>query len=83
MWALLTAWLRRSWAVVAQWGAIAAAAIGLWFSIRQAGREAERNDQLEAQRKQTEKAHAVENDMRRLDDGAALDELHKRWSRDQ
>lgn len=83
MWALLLAWWQKSYGAVLEWAGIAAAALLVWFNIRQSGRNDERADELEAQNKSVEKANAVENDVRRLGDGAALDELRRDWERKQ
>ena len=60
MWALLLAWWQKSYGVVLKWGGIAAAAMLVWFNVRQSGRKDERADQLIAQNKDVEKANEVE-----------------------
>jgi hypothetical protein len=83
MWALLLAWWQKSYSTVLKWAGIVAAALLVWFNIKQSGRKEERAAALEEQNKQAEKANAVENDVRRLGDGAALDELRRDWTRKQ
>lgn len=83
MWALLLAWWQKSYSTVLKWAGIVAAALLVWFNIKLSGRKEERAAALEEQNKQAEKANAVENDVRRLGDGAALDELRRDWTRKQ
>lgn len=83
MWPLLLGWWQRSYGAVIKWAGIAAAVLLVLFNIRQSGRREERAAQLLNQQKDTEKANEVEADMRRLSDGAALDELRRDWSREQ
>ena len=77
----LLGWWQRSYIAVLKWAGIAAAVLLLLFNIRQSGRKAERVDQLLKQNKDLEKANEVETDVRRIPDGAALDELRHDWSR--
>jgi hypothetical protein len=51
------------------------------FKIRQSGRDDERAAQLVKQNETIGKANEVENDMRGMRDGAALDELRRDWTR--
>ena len=81
MWALLLGWWQNSYATVLKWTGIAAAALLVWFNIKQSGRKDEQADELIAQNKSVEKANEVETDVRRLADGAAADELRNDWSR--
>jgi hypothetical protein len=83
MWPLLLGWWQRSYGTVIKWVGIAAAVLLVLFNIRQSGRREERAAQLLNQQKDTEKANEVEADMRRLSDGAALNELRRDWSREQ
>ena len=79
---LLLSWLQRSYAAVLKWVGIAAAVLLVLFKIRQSGRDDERAAQLVKQNETVGKANDVENDMRHLRDGAALDELRRDWTRE-
>lgn len=79
--ALLLSWWQRSYAAVLKWLGIAAAVLLVLFKIRQSGRDDERADQLLQQNETVGEANEVENDMRGMRDGAALDELRRDWTR--
>lgn len=81
IWNLLLGWWQRSYAAVLKWGAIAAAALFVVLKIRQSGRDQERADQLVRQNETIGKANEVENDVRGMRDGAAVDELRRDWTR--
>jgi len=81
MWALLLGWWQNSYATVLKWTGIAAAVLLVWFNIKESGRKEEQADELLTQNKSVEEANEMENDVRRLPDGAALDELRRDWSR--
>ena len=81
MWALLLGWWQNSYATVLKWVGIAAAALLVWFNIKQSGRKDEQADELIAQNKNVEKANEVETDVRRLGDGDAANELRRDWER--
>jgi hypothetical protein len=78
---LLLSWWQRSYSAVLTWLGIAAAVMVVLFKVRQSGRNDERIDQLMKQHETLGKANEVENEMRHLRDGAALDELHRDWTR--
>lgn len=82
IWSLLLSWWQRSYAAVLKWVGIAAAVLLVLFKIRQSGRNDERAAQLVKQNETVGKANDVENDMRHLRDGAALDELRRDWTRE-
>ena len=79
--ALLLSWWQRSYAAILKWLGIAAAVLLVLFKIRQSGRDDERAEQLLKQNETVGKANEVENDMRRLHDGDALNELRRDWTR--
>jgi hypothetical protein len=81
IWGLLLSWWQRSYAVILKWLGIAAAVVLVVFKIRQSGRDDERASQLLQQNETVGKANEVENDMRGMRDGAALDELRRDWTR--
>lgn len=81
IWNLLLGWWQRSYAAVLKWGAIAATALFVVLKIKQSGRDQERTDQLVRQNETVGKANEVENDVRGMRDGAALDELRRDWTR--
>lgn len=62
-------------------GAIVLAVTAVLFGARQAGKNAEKIDQLKANQKATRKAHEVDIDIDRLPSGAASDELFNDWKR--
>ena len=78
---LLLGWWQRSYGAVIKWAGIVAAVLLVLFNIRQSGRKDERAEQLLKQNKTAEKANEVENDIRRLPDGDALNELRRDWTR--
>ena len=82
IWGLLLSWWQRYYAAVLKWVGIAAAVLLVLFKIRQSGRDDERAAQLVKQNETVGKANDVENDMRHLRDGAALDELRRDWTRE-
>jgi len=82
IWGLLLSWWQRSYAAVLKWLGITAAVLLVLFKIRQSGRDDERAAQLVKQNETVGKANDVENDMRHLRDGAALDELRRDWTRE-
>ena len=82
IWGLLLSWWQRSYAAVLKGVGIAAAVLLVLFKIRQSGRDDERAAQLVKQNETVGKANDVENDMRHLRDGAALDELRRDWTRE-
>src|SRR6202034_2076631 len=51
MWALLLGWWQNSYATVLKWTGIAAAALLVWFNIKESGRKDEQADELIAQNK--------------------------------
>lgn len=79
--ALLLGWWQRSYAAILKWLGIAAAVLLVLFKIRQSGRDDERAEQLLKQNETVGKANEVENDVRRLPDGDALNELRQDWTR--
>jgi hypothetical protein len=81
IWNLLLGWWQRSYAAVLKWGAIAATVLLVLMKIRQSGRDDERASQLLKQNETVGKANEVENDVRGMRDGAALDELRRDWTR--
>jgi hypothetical protein len=81
IWGLLLSWWQRSYAVILKRMGIAAAVLLVLFKIRQSGRDDERAAQLVKQNETIGKANEVENDMRGMRDGAALDELRRDWTR--
>lgn len=81
IWSLLLSWWQRSYAAILKWAAIAAAAFLVVLKIRQSGRDDERAAQLLKQNETVGKANEVENDVRGMRDGAALDELRRDWTR--
>jgi hypothetical protein len=81
IWGLLLSWWQRSYAVILKWLGIAAAVLLVVFKIRQSGRDDERANQLLQQNETIGKANEVENDMRGMRDGDALDELRRDWTR--
>ena len=81
IWNLLLSWWQRSYAAILKWLGIAAAVLLVLFKIRQSGRDDERAAQLLKQNETIGKANDVENDMRHVRDGAALDELRRDWTR--
>ncbi len=66
---------------ILKFGAIILAVIAVLFGARQAGKNAEKIDQLKQQRKAARKAHEVDIDVDRMPDGAASDELFNDWKR--
>lgn len=65
-----------------KWVAIAGAVLAVLFGARQAGKNAAKVEQLQATIKAVKVRNEIEDEIRRMPDGAAADELRKRWSRD-
>jgi hypothetical protein len=83
MLAILTHWLSGNTLRLAAWGAAALAVLTVLLGARQAGRNAERADNLLQQTKDMRKANAIQDKNRRtLADGDAAERLHDKWSRD-
>lgn len=86
----MIAWLlARSWGPrLLKWGAIGLAVALFVFGLRrrgeQAGRLAERAEQLERTVRNVEIRRTIEDEVRRAGDGtaSAVDRLRERWSRD-
>lgn len=66
---------------VAKWALIALAVAGVLLGVRNAGRQAERVDNLERALEAVRRRRDVEADVDRLRDGDALAELRRDWSR--
>ena len=66
---------------ILKFGAIIFAVVAVLFGARQAGKNAERIDQLKANQKAARKAHEIDIDIDRLPDGAASNELFNDWKR--
>jgi len=83
MWALFTGWLSGNALRLTAWCAAALAVLTVLFGARQAGRNAERVDNLLQQTKNMRKANAIQDKNRHtLADGDAAKRLRDKWSRD-
>ncbi len=81
--AALKSFLTTNAVRLAGWFIAALSLLGILFSARNAGRNAERMGELEQQSENVSKAHAIQDNNRRtLADGDAAQRLRDDWSRD-
>lgn len=63
MWAVVTGFFQRNLLTVLMWAGIAAAAAGVIFGLRRAGRDAERVDNMRRQIQRVEKANETRREV--------------------
>ena len=77
----LLGWWQRCYAAIIKWVLIAAGLLLVLLQIRLSGRNDERTAQFIKQNEIIGRANEVENDIRRLRSGDAIDKLRRYWTR--
>lgn len=82
MLAILTGFFQRNMLMIMGWAAAIGAVAMVLLGAKNAGRNAERVDQMKAAFKQTEQANEIRRNTDRLPSAAVHDELRNKWTRD-
>lgn len=81
MWNIISGWFMSNLLTLAKWGAILGAIAAILLGARNAGRNAERVDNLQALIKARKRADEIENSVSKLPSGGALNQLRRDWGR--